>query len=137
MTNWETYKKTMLTPPSLWAAAKENDLPLLARLHAEGGGLDTRDERGYSPLMLAAYSGHADAVDLLLRLGADPNSIDLAGNTVLMGATFKGYDAIVRALLAAGANATTRNLAGLDARGFAVMFGRTHLLELFPHLEPA
>ena len=130
MSDWEAYKQTMVSPPTLWSAAKENDLLTLQRLCGEGHHLDARDHRGYSALMLAAYSGNLEAFGYLLERGADPNSVDLAGNTVLMGATFKGHEEIVRRLLAAGADLAARNNAGLDAHAFAVMFGRTGLVEL-------
>ncbi len=131
MGTFEDYKKTMVAPVTLWSAAKENDVALLERLCAEPGvNLDAQDPRGYSPLMLAAYSGCAEAVALLLKKGANPNSVDNAGNSVLMGATFKDDEAIVRQLIAAGADVKVKNHAGLDARGFAQLFGRTALLTL-------
>ena len=136
--SWDDYKKTMVTPPSeqLGAAAKRNDVPELERLLLEEGvALDGRDVRGYSPLMMAAYSGSRDALLFLLRAGADPESADFAGNSVLMGAAFKGHVDMVKDLLAVGADPRRKNDAGLDARGFAEMFGRVAVLEILdgPH----
>ena len=47
-----------------------------------------------------------------------------------MGAAFQGYAELVRKLLAAGADPDTKNTAGLDARGFAVTFGRAEIAAL-------
>ena len=59
---------------------------LPALLHA-GCAVEAKDERGYTPLILAAYHGHDEAVTLLLDHGADPEVGDAArGNTALMGA---------------------------------------------------
>jgi len=127
---WTQYQQTMATPPSLGAAAKANDTAELARLLAAGAPIDERDHRGYAPLMLAAYAGHLEAAELLLARGADPNTSDLAGNTVLMGAAFQGFVPIVERLLAAGADPTTTNHGGLDARGFAITFGRTDVVSV-------
>lgn len=124
MTTWDEYKKTMDLPATLWSAAKADDVATIERLLAAGAALDARDARGYSPLMLAAYSGSAAAFDRLLAAGADPNSADDGGNSVLMGACFKGHLSIIGRLLDAGADATAKNAAGVDAHGFAVMFGR-------------
>lgn len=124
MTSWDEYKKTMELPATLWSAAKADDVATIERLLADGAALDVRDARGHSPLMLAAYGGHVAAFDRLLAAGADPNSADDGGNSVLMGAAFKGYLALIDKLLAAGANLHAKNAAGLDAHGFAVMFGR-------------
>jgi ankyrin repeat protein len=124
---WQQSPQTMPPRPSLWVAAKANDAAELARLLDEGGSIDTineRDHRGYAPLMLAAYAGNLEALELLLARGADPNTADLFGNTVLMGAAFKGHVPIVLRLLAAGADPHTTNHGGLDARGFALTFGR-------------
>ena len=132
--SWEAYKETMLTAPTLWSAAKDNDLPTLHRLCDEAHDVNARDHRGYSPLMLAAYAGNGEAVALLIHRGADVDSVDLAGNSVLMGATFRGHESIFRQLVAAGANLTLKNHAGLDAHAFAVMFGRTALAAL---LQPS
>lgn len=142
MSAWEDYKNTMVEPVTLWSAAKDNDAAELGRLLDAGADIDAVDHRGYSPLMLAAYVGNAEAFDLLLARGADRDSADLAGNSILMGAAFKGHLDMVRRLLAAGADVAAKNHAGLDARGFAAMFGRGEVLELLtrpsgPALEPA
>jgi ankyrin repeat protein len=124
-TAWKQYQPTMAVPHTLWAAAKANSPAELTRLLDAGWPIDERDHRGYAPLMLAGYAGHVEATELLLARGADPNTMDLFGNTVLMGAAFKGHVAIVVRLLAAGAHTDTRNHGGLDARGFALAFGRS------------
>jgi uncharacterized protein len=130
MAGWDDYKKTMIAPASLWVAAKQNDVPELARLLEGGAAIDERDARGYSALMLAAYAGHTEAFDYLLERGADPNTADLSGNSVLMGAAFKGHHVMVSKLLSAGADPTTKNEAGLDARGFALTFGQVDIAAL-------
>lgn len=127
---WQSYKQTMVVPASLWSAAKANDVSELARLLASGADIDARDARGYSALMLAAYSGNDAAFEYLLAHGADPNSVDAAGNSVLMGAAFKGHTRMVKQLLDAGADARLRNHAGLDARAFAENFGRNEVLNV-------
>ncbi|HEU4728591.1 MAG TPA: ankyrin repeat domain-containing protein [Kofleriaceae bacterium] len=125
------HRKQSIPPRStLWAAATANDSAELARLLDEGYPINERDHRGYSPLMLAAYAGNTEALDLLLARGADPNTSDLFGNTVLMGAAFKGHVPIVLRLLAAGADPDTTNYGGLDARGFALTFGRTDVFQV-------
>ena len=130
MTSWNEYKKTMEAPVTLWSAAKDDDVASLQRLLLAGAELDARDHRGYSPLMLAAYSGNRAAFDCLLAAGANPNSADDGGNSVLMGACFKGYLDLIDKLLDAGADPQAKNAAGVDAHGFAVMFGRTDVAAL-------
>lgn len=123
MSNWERYKQTMRAAPSLWSAAKANEVPALIKL-VRNVDVDAKDVRGYSPLMLAAYSGSLEAAQLLLQVGADPNTADFSGNSALMGAAFKGNIYMMEALLKKGANPYFRNNAGMTALDFAVMFGR-------------
>jgi len=136
-TAWTQSQYLAATPHSLWAAAKANNADELARLLDTGWPINERDHRGYSPLMLAAYAGHLDAVELLLARSADPDTVDLFGNTVLMGAAFKGHVSIVLRLLAAGADPWRRNHGGLDARGFALAFGRADVFAVLQqHARP-
>lgn len=129
MRSWDDYKKTMEIEADLWQAAKSNDLYLIATLVAEGSELNAKDVRGYSPLMLAVYSGQREAAELLLSLGADPNSSDFGGNSILMGASFKGHLELVELLIRSGADVNHRNSSGMSAYDFAVTFGRTQVAE--------
>jgi hypothetical protein len=131
---WVQHKLTMATTPRLWAAARANDVVQLACVLDEGWPIDERDPRGYAPLMLAGYHGNLEAVELLLTRGADPNTTDLFGNTVLMGVAFKGFVKIVQRLLAAGADPAATNYGGLDARGFALTYGRTEVFAILDQL---
>ncbi len=131
MGSFDDFRKTMDPPVTLWSAAKANDVAALEKLAAEPGvNLDAQDPRGFSPLMLAAYSGAADAVAFLLSKGVHPDSRDSSGNTVLMGAAFKGDGGIMTQLIAAGADVKATNLGGQDARAFAEMSGRPEVLAL-------
>lgn len=131
MRKWEDYKKTMPgSEANLWAAAKADDLQTIGRLAADGADVNQVDHRGYSPLMLAVYSGQVRACRLLLAMGADPNSSDFAGNTILMGACFKGNRELVELLLERGADPYARNASGLSAFDFATTFGRGEVSEV-------
>jgi ankyrin repeat protein len=54
-------------------------------------------------LILAASRGQAEAIDLLLAHGADPNVVDANGTTPLKAALDANQPAIVAALRRAGA----------------------------------
>lgn len=51
--------------------------------------LESKDQRGSTPLLLAAYYGHGKLVELLLKKGAEVDAKDGSGNTALMGVCFK------------------------------------------------
>ncbi len=112
----------------LGAARTGQDDVLEQFLHA-GADPDHADACGYTPLILAAYHGHANATDLLLRRGADPDRADAKGSTALAGVAFKGEIAIARRLIEAGATLDAPNHAGRTPLMFAVMFGRDRMAE--------
>jgi ankyrin repeat protein len=91
----------------------------------QGVPANLSNDKGDTLLMLAAYHGHADLVDALLRRGADPDRANDRGQTPLAGAVFKAEDAVVRVLLAAGADPHAGTPSAMDT---ARMFGRDDLL---------
>lgn len=91
--------------------------------------LDTRDENGYTALILAAYHGQQAAVEQLLEAGADPCSKDKRGNTALMGAIFKGELSIARRLMNANCAPDERNNSGQTAAMYAALFQRKDILD--------
>ena len=77
----------------------------------------SRFERGESPLHFAMRLRRYDLLDLLLELGADPESRDLAGRTSLEVAMTKGDAEAMRRLRDAGAaTPTTRSASDFAAR---------------------
>ena len=64
--------------------------------------MHAQDYKGFTPLILAAYNGQAEAVEFLLKNGADADAQDVSGNTALMGISFKGHENIARLLLQYG-----------------------------------
>ncbi len=49
--------------------------------------------------MLASYHGHVSLVRLLVRHGADPNTLNDRGQSPLAGAVFKNEEEVIKALL--------------------------------------
>ena len=108
----------------LLEAARAGEVEIIEGLVRAGTSAETRDDRGFTPLILAAYHGHLPAVDALLRLGAAPCTGDHRGNTALMGAAFKGYREIVSRLAQQSCAVDQKNAAGQTALMFARLFGR-------------
>lgn len=105
--------------------ARQGNTGELAAFIEHGLPVNTADESGNTPLMLAAYHGHAGTVRGLLGLGADPDLRNDRDQTPIAGALFKGADDVVAVLLEAGADLDAGTP---SARAAATMFGREHLL---------
>lgn len=103
--------------------------------------LQTLLERGADPqistnnhetaLSFHASWGNLDAVEILLRAGADPNHHDPEVDaTVLFYAVQFGHRLIVEALIEAGADVNFRNAKGRTAMSCALESGNLYLAEL-------
>ena len=109
-------------------AARAGRIDILRALYEAHYPIDSRTSAGYTAIILSAYDSQPEALDYLLRIGADPCSGDRHGNTALMGAIYKGNLAIARRLLATRCPIDQVNNAGETALSFAALFGRTELL---------
>lgn len=61
---------------AIFAASARGDAKQIETLVAEGERVDSRDTYGRTPLHVAAYGGHHEAMRALVRAGADPNALE-------------------------------------------------------------
>ena len=91
-----------------YRAAEKGDIQLLEALAQRDPSIDRAVNwpgscKGWRPLIIAAAEGQTEAIQVLLRKGANPDVTNAKGRTALMFAAHYGYAAIVDALLDAGA----------------------------------
>jgi len=113
-----------LSEESLWNAAWNGDLPTIGANLDAGIEINSRRFNASSPLEAAAYNGQAEACELLLSRGADPNATaEPSGETVLHQTITRIGDPrrtrIVKQLIAAGADATRATVPHLPTSCFA------------------
>jgi uncharacterized protein len=125
MRSWDGFGKVP-AENDLFTYARQGNVEGLRRI-VNGETVNAQDERGHTALIIAAYNGFAEAAELLLEKGADPNLRNASGDTALMGAAFRGHLAIVMMLLRFGADAELQNAKGLSALGIATLFGRNEV----------
>jgi len=97
---------------------------------AEGANVDTVDNTGNTPLMLAAKVGNPRMVRILLAHQPNINAKNLKGETALMIAAENGQYYIARQLIVRGANTLDRNSDGLTAEDIALRNGQPQIVDL-------
>ena len=76
-----------------------------------------------APIQSAVAAGHERVVQMLLRLGADPNAREQGGYTPLHAATQNGSDDMIRILLYGGADLTLKGKDGKTPLDLAMESG--------------
>lgn len=94
--------------------------------------LDARDERGRTPVMLAALHGHSRFLAELVCAKADPNllSSNRSRNTASMYASDKGHVRTLRVLMQLRADPTIANCDGTTALQLAAVHGHVECVRM-------
>jgi ankyrin repeat protein len=93
-------------------------------------GVDAKDRRGETALMLAARQGNPETVGQLLKHDADPNAKDKGGRTVLMYAAVSGNMETISLLLEYGGDVNAKDKAGKTALDYAKENNRTETADI-------
>jgi len=72
--------------------------PILTIAFEAGADVNAKDARGRTPLICAATEGASDAVETLLKLGANPEATTKDGRTAVDWAALRGHDEVVALL---------------------------------------
>lgn len=90
------------------------------------------EEEGFTPLALAAFFGHPEAVKVLLEHGADVNLKPESrfANTALDAAVAGNHTDVVRILLAAGGDANVRSAGNATSLHKAAQHGNLEVVRL-------
>lgn len=94
-----------------------------------GADIHKKSKAGDTPLAVAAFFGHKDAVGVLLRNGATANSTTASGLTPLMAAAMNGSTGPIEILLTNGADINARRPDGATALMIAAQ-GSPHVVRL-------
>jgi ankyrin repeat protein len=93
-------------------AAERGDATAAALAIRAGANLETRDERGRTPLLLAATEDRLEVARLLIYLGADPDALDDQHDTPWLVTGVTGSVDMLEVLLPAEPDLTIRNRFG-------------------------
>lgn len=93
----------------LFAAVKNNDVDGVMRIICSGAPLALKDREGYTSLQRAAGEGHLGIVEVLLKMGADPNEREHNGASALTYAVLFDQKDVADLLLSHGASVRSRD----------------------------
>jgi ankyrin repeat protein len=89
----------------LMYAARAGNVARVLWLLARGAQTELKDERGWTALVWAAFSGHDEVVQALVAAGADVHARAGATSiTPVYASCWRGHVDVLRTLIAAGAN---------------------------------
>lgn len=97
------------SPKGFLQAAEKGNRAAVSLFLSSGVDVDTRDERGWTPLMVSCFSGNEDIALLLIRSCADIHAKDTGGYGSLHWAAFNGYGDVVKLLIEKGADTNARS----------------------------
>ncbi|GAB7360546.1 hypothetical protein MBLNU230_g0431t1 [Neophaeotheca triangularis] len=112
----------------LFDHARQGQTPELSAYLSAGIPPNLTNHKGDTLVMLAAYHGHADTVQMLIDQGADLDVLNDRGQSPVAGAVFKGFGEVVRVMAAAGADLAAGQPNAVEC---ARMFNRGDMLRLF------
>lgn len=115
-------------PLLIWATT-EKQWTIMRVLVKKGADVNQTDAFDKTPLM-HVISGNLAQVKYLIENGADPNKMDMAGETVLMMAAKEGQLEMVEFLLDKGANLNHKDRSGQNALVHSLANNHTNISSL-------
>lgn len=112
-------------------AARTGNNEVIKKFVDSGFPINQKNTQSYTALMIAAYQGQKQTVQLLLNEGANACLKDKRGNTALLGALLKREIQIAKMLYQSECSyEDSKNKAGLNLKEFADIFGQTEVLKM-------
>ena len=111
-------------------SAKVNDVDGIRRALDGGTAIEFRDDQGRTALIIAAYSRHAEAVEVLCHRGADVNARDNNGCTALIYAAYYDIPEVADVLLKYNADPSLTDRHGKTPLDYARDYGFTRMVTL-------
>ena len=115
---------------ALHIVTARRDLTWMEWMIAKGANVNIRNNKGVTPLVLAANLNFIEGVELLIANGARVDETNNAGETPLITAVHNGNMPMIRILLKAGADPDRADNSGRSAREYARLAGNTSILSV-------
>ena len=103
---------------------------LVTQINSNPQFVNTKDSRGFTPLIFATYFDNEMASRLLIDHNAEIDARDGTGNSALIGVSFKGNEKLATLLIENGAHINAKNKMGTTPLIFASMYNKEALIKL-------
>jgi hypothetical protein len=111
------------TPSGFLKAAGAKNLKAIGIFLHSHINIDTCDERGWTPLFIAAFSGSLELAKLFIEFGANVNMKDHGGFTPLHWAAFNGHANVIKHFVTHNADINAHSLRGWTPLMMAALNG--------------
>ena len=128
MNNIKTFEN--FNNQDIFTYIENNDIQSVKDYINSGYNLDSQNNSGDTPLILAASNNKMEIVKLLLNAGVDVDEQGKGDYTPLMYASRYNYAEIVKLLLNAGADIDKQNKYGYTALTLAALYNYHEIVEL-------
>lgn len=118
--------------PMLCIAARSGRLAMIKWLMERGADINiVSKDRGYTPLMDAVWKNDYNMAEFLVTAGADMNVIGKDGQPLMVLAVGISNLKICKLLLKSGADISLTDHMGMSALGYAKLFKKQAIVDLF------
>lgn len=122
-----------VTPRRFLQSVEKGSLHEVALCLNSGMDIETRDVRGWTPLMMSSFNGNEEVALLLVQNGADIHAKDTGGYGSLHWAAFNGHDNLVKLLIEKNADTNALSNHGwtplLQASSRGHLIAARHLID--------
>jgi ankyrin repeat protein len=121
----------------IFTAISSIDYTSINVLLSDGTNIDTVDQDGNTPLMIASKVGNARILDIILSHNPDVNRQNNKGRTALMIAAEAGLIDVVKELVDHGAEISIKDASDNTAFTLASKYGHDQVVSFFKDLRTA
>lgn len=115
--------------PEFFTRISRGDLSAVVLFVNAGMDIDTPNEQGWTPLMVALFEGREDVALFLIKKGANVNFSDRSGYRPIHWAAFKGYTTVIDEIVARNGDVNVETDYGWTALLQAASLGHVATVE--------
>lgn len=115
---------------NIWYSAKNGNIEGIEKSLDQGVSIESKSQRGNTPLIIAAYSGNAETVEYLCERGANVNAQGENGATALINAAYYNFYDVAEILVKYGANKNIKDIYGNTALSYASQLEHPRMFSL-------